>query len=192
MFGHSPFDPEASRNLPKPSPIQPNTARVSRCPSQPSGSARQREFEGDSPPTPALEAEHIHALKGDHYASHCQICLCLQSPKELAPDGSYVQWEEVRRRIVEAHHVDPKSGGGARHAGNLVLLCKLHHDNYGRRLSRAAVTAALRSNSKEIYINFGMDSKVQGKSVELTIPDSGDVVQLFFTDHHATYWLSHA
>ena len=180
VLGHSPFDPDASRNVPKPSPIPRNSARVSRRPSQPSGSARQGEYEGDSQPPPALEPEHIQALKGDHYASHCQICLCLRSPKELAPDGSYVQWEEVRRRIVEAHHVDPKSGGGARHAGNLVLLCKVHHDNYGRRLSRAAVTAALRNNSKELYIDFGMHSRVQGKYIELTIPDSRDVVQLFF------------
>ena len=113
------------------------------------------------------------------------MCLCLRLPWELAPDGSYVQWEEVRRRIVEAHHVDPKSGGGARHAGNLILLCKLHHDNYGRRLSRPAVTAALRSNSKEMYVDFGMDSRVKGRRVELTISDTDEVVTLFFTDYHA-------
>ena len=50
------------------------------------------------------------------------MCLCLRLLKELAPTGSYVQWDEVRGRIMEAHHVDPKSGDGARHAGNLILL----------------------------------------------------------------------
>ena len=119
-------------------------------------------------------------------------CASTRSPGELAPDGSYVQWEEVRRRIVEAHHVDPKSGGGARHAGNLILLCKLHHDNYGRRLSRAAVTAALRSNSMEMYVEFGVDSRVKGRRVELTISDTDEVVTLFFTDYHVAYWLSQA
>ena len=50
------------------------------------------------------------------------MCLCERTPRELAPPGSYIQWEEVRRRVVEAHHVDLKSAGGARHAGNLILL----------------------------------------------------------------------
>ena len=93
---------------------------------------------------------------------------------------------------MEAHHVDPKSGDGARHAGNLILLCRLHHHNYGRRLSRAAVTAALRVNSTEMSIEFERGSTVKGQKVELTIQDTGDVVELFFTDEHAAYWLSKA
>ena len=192
LHGHSPFTPDATRNIPKPRPIPTNAEGRARRPSPPNDPARQDQDERDSQPAPAFETEQTKALKGDHYASHCQMCLCLRSPWELAPDGSYVQWEEVRRRIVEAHHVDPKSGGGARHAGNLILLCKLHHDNYGRRLSRAVVTAALRSNSKEMYVDFGMDSRVKGQRVELTISDTDEVVTLFFTDHHAAYWLSQA
>ena len=192
VLGHSPFEPDASRNLPKPNPIPPNSTRVSRHPTQPNGSERQGECERESQPAPALEAEHIRSLKGDHYASHCQMCLCLRPPEKLAPDGSYVQWEEVRRRIVKAHHVDPKSGGGARHAGNLILLCKMHHDNFGRRFSRATVTAALQSNPKKMYIDFGLESRVKGQRVELTISDTDEIVTLFFTDYHATYWLSQA
>ena len=177
---------------PRPRPIPINVEGRVRHPSPASDPAHPDQYDRDSQPAPPFEADQIRALKGNQYASHCQMCLCRQSPGELAPKGSYVQWEEVRRRIVEAHHVDPKSGGGARHAGNLILLCKLHHDNYGRRLSRAAVTAALRSNSKEMYVNFGMDSKVKGQRVELTISGTDEVVTLFFTDHHATYWLSRA
>ena len=190
--GHSPFTPNPTRNVPKPSPIPTNAEGRTRRPLPPNDPARQDQDERDSQPAPPFEAEQIKALKGDQYASHCQMCLCLRSPRELAPDGSYVQWEEVRRRIVEAHHVDPKSGGGARHAGNLILLCKLHHDNYGRRLSRVAVTASLRSNSREMYVDFGMDSRVKGQRIELTISDTDEVVTLFFTDYHAAYWLSQA
>ena len=192
LAGHSPFTPDATRNVPKPRPIPTNVEGRTRRPSPPNDPTRQDQDERDSQPAPAFETEQTKALKGDHYASHCQMCLCLRSPGELAPDGSYVQWEEVRRRIVEAHHVDPKSGGGARHAGNLILLCKLHHDNYGRRLSRAAVTAALRSNSKEMYVEFEMDSRVKGQRVEVTISDTDEVVTLFFTDYHAAYWPSQA
>ena len=192
LHGHSPFTPDPTRNVPKPRPIPTNAEGRTRRPSPPNDPAHQDQYEHDSQPTPPFEAEQTKALKRDQYASHCQMCLCRQSPKELAPNGSYVQWEEVRRRIVEAHHVDPKSGGGARHAGNLILLCKLHHDNYGRRLSRAAITDALRSNSKEMYVDFGMDAKVKGQRVELTISDTDEVMTLFFTDYHATYWLSQA
>jgi hypothetical protein len=148
----------------------------------------------DSKPTPELEREHVEALKKDHYASHCQMCLCDRSPHELAPVGSYVEWEEVRRRVVDAHHIDLKSGGGARHAGNLLLLCKLHHDNYGRRLTRAAVTTALRGQAKQSVVRFGDSddppSEVQGRKIEIVIPDTGEVVSLFFTEQHAAYILS--
>ena len=190
LDGHSPFTPDPTRNVPRPRPIPTNAEGRTRRPSPPNDPPRQDQDERDSQPAPPVEAEQTTALKGDHYASHCQMCLCLRSPWELAPNGSYVQWEEVRRRIVEAHHVDPKSGGGARHAGNLILLCKMHHDNYGRRLSRAAVTAALRRSPKEMYVDFGTDSRVMGQRVELTISDTDEVVVLFFTDHHAAYWLS--
>ncbi len=102
----------------------------------------------------------------------------------------------MRRRVVEAHHVDLKSAGGARHAGNLLLLCKFHHDNYGRRLTRAAVTDALRGKKKEMVVRFGEsgngESEVKGQAVEIVIPDTGEVVAVFFTSDHAGYWLSHA
>ena len=118
------------------------------------------------------------------------MCLCERPPLELAPAGSYVQYEEVRRRVVEAHHVDLESAGGARHAGNLILLCKQHHDNFGRRLTRPAVTTALRSDAKEKNIRFGLDSELKGQQIKLVLPDTGKVVELFFTDDHADYWRS--
>ena len=111
-------------------------------------------------------------------------------PQELAPSGSYIEWEEVRRKIVEAHHPDLVSAGGARHAGNLMLLCKLHHDKYGRQLTRAGITAALRDNPKDTSICFGEDSYVAGQQIELAISGTGEVVKLFFTHNHVKYWLS--
>ena len=191
VFGHSPFEPDPKRNAPEPGPISSRSRRTPRRSGYRNGAPGSSEDHSYSTPTPELEKEHIETLKLEHYASHCQMCLCEKSPRVLAPEGSYIQWEEVRRRVVEAHHVDLKSAGGARHAGNLILLCKLHHDNYGRRLTGAAVTAALRGNTREREIRFGVGSKVKGQQIELVISDTGEGVELFFTDDHADFWLSH-
>ena len=177
IFGHSPFTPDASRNIPKPVPIASRAARPLQRRSGPAGQTGRGKGNRDRVPAPELEKEHIETLKHSHYASHCQLCLCERLPQELAPAGSYIEWEEVRRRVVEAHHVDLKSAGGARHAGNLILLCKLHHDNYGRRLTRAAITAALRAKTTEKTIRFGTDAdvalEVKGRQITLVISDTG-------------------
>ena len=191
VFGHSPFEPDAMRNTPKPGPIPSRSRRTSRRPTHRNGASRSSKDDSHATPTPKLEEEHIETLKLSHYASHCQMCLCERPPRVLAPKGSYIQWEEVRRRVVEAHHVDLKAAGGARHAGNLILLCKLHHDNYGRRLTRSAITVAFGANTKEKSIRFGVDSEVKGQQIELAISDTGEVVKLFFTDEHAAFWVSH-
>lgn len=196
VFGHSPFEPDPSRNAPNPRSLSSSPAATSRR------SVRSGSVSGGSggnsqtKPPSELEQEHIEALKRSHYASHCQVCLCKRTPHELAPPGSYVEWEEVRRRVVEAHHADLKSAGGARHAGNLIVLCKLHHDNYGQKLTRAAITEALEKSKVGKAIYFGVDSKavtpVQGLEIKLTIPGTGEVVRIFFTAQHADYWMSQA
>lgn len=195
IFGHSPFEPDAARNVPKPRPIPPGS-RPSHHPvhrDKGRGTSKDRAV---TTPAPELEKQHIEALKREHYASHCQMCLCERRPQSLAPAGSYIEWEEVRQRVVEAHHLDLKSVGGARHAGNLILLCKLHHDNYGRRLTRVAVTTALQGKRKDKVVRFGEGSdavsEVKGRTIEIVIPDTGEVVSVFFTEDHAAYWLKHA
>ncbi len=187
--GHSPFVPDPGRNEPKPGPLTEGLTTegwpTREHPRKPGpgrgGSPRQ---------TPDLEKRHIEELKRLHYASHCQMCLCERSPQELAPVGSYIESEEVRRSIVEAHHTDLVAAGGERHAGNLLLLCKLHHDNYGGQLNRDAIRAALQDSPKRMSICFGKTSNVQGQQIELVISGTGEKVRFFFTDYHAQYWLS--
>jgi hypothetical protein len=193
-LGHSPFKPDPSRNIPKPQPIKSNSGTQSGRRGNQRNPGRQHKDSVTDGLTLKLEKEHIEDLKTKHYTSHCQICLCERSPAELAPKGSYVEWEEIRRRIVDAHHLDLKSGGGARHAGNLILLCKLHHDNYGRRLTREAVTTALRETTREKIIRFGDNnlSNVNGRVAELVIPDTGERVCMFFTHDHVDFWLGKA
>ncbi len=194
VFGHSPFQPDPSKNVPKPTPLPSNSRASPGRREDPAAQGRLNKAADTDTHSPELEKEHIERLKRQHYASHCQMCLCERPPSKLAPPGSYVEWEEVRRRVVEAHHVDLKSGGGARHAGNLVLLCKLHHDNYGRRLTREAVTGALREKRNEKVVRFGKGDgtapDVNGRVVAMVIPDTGEVVSIFFTNDHADYWLS--
>jgi len=188
-FGHSPFDPDLSRNIPQPKPFS-SSAVASR--SHRRGDKRSTGSEASAGrPAPEMEKRHIEELKRSHYASHCQMCLCEHAPQVLAPRGSYIHWEEVRRRIIEAHHVDLKSAGGARHAGNLILLCTRHHNNYGRRLTRTAVTDALQERAVNRVIRFGAAGKeLKGCEIELTIPDTREVIKIFFTTEHAAFWLS--
>ncbi|MCY3940640.1 MAG: hypothetical protein OXG29_06105 [Gammaproteobacteria bacterium] len=108
----------------------------------------------------------------------------------MAPAGSYIESEEVRQSVVHAHHTDLVSAGGARHAGNIILLCKLHHDNYGRQFTRSGISAALRDNPKRMSVCYDDDSHVNGQQIQLAISGTGEVVKLFFTDYHFEYWLS--
>ena len=187
--GHFPFEPNPDRNRPKLGPMTNEPAGTSRGSGGTSGSPGSG---GRGSPRQAheLEKKHIEELKRDQYASHCQMCLCERSPLELAPTGSYIEREEVRRKVVQAHHPDLVAAGGARHAGNLILLCMLHHDNYGPQLTRAGITTTLRDRPKEMSICFGVNSHINGQQIELAISGTGEIVKLFFTDHHVEHWLS--
>jgi len=193
--GHAPFVPDPTRNIPVPQPVPSQNSSAHARRHQPSrGSVEHSKGEREQERQPELEKEQVDSLKTQHYASHCQMCLCERAPTELAPRNSYVEWEEVRRSVIHGHHVDPKSGGGARHVGNIILLCKFHHDNLGRRLTRDAITAALRSEKRlkqlEFDVGDGEQTLLNGYEVEVTIPDTGEIVTLFFTKEHADYWLS--
>ena len=57
-----------------------------------------------------------------------------------------------------------------------------------------AVTNTLRDKKKDKSVRFGENnnSNVKGQAVKISIPDTGEVVNLFFTDDHADHWFSHA
>jgi hypothetical protein len=90
IFGHSPFELDAARNVPKPAPLssRPSSPRRTRRDS----AAGSNKGNADAAPVPELEQQHIESLKRSHYASHCQRCLCERSPQELAPAGSYIEF----------------------------------------------------------------------------------------------------
>ena len=192
--GHAPFVPDPTRNVPTPQPVPERSSGGQRQHKHSGGTVVHTKGKREQDFQPELEKEQVDNLKARHYASHCQMCLCERAPSDLAPRNSYVQWEEVRRSVIHGHHVDPKSGGGARHVGNIILLCKFHHDNIGRRLTRDAITSALRSDSRSKRLEFdvaeGETIALDGYEIEITILDTGEIVTLFFTKEHVNYWLS--
>ena len=189
IYGHSPYEPDAKRNIPSPGPIP---AGPENRPDHPHNRTRAIQSKPDREhkrSTPALEREQVENLKSRQYAYHCQMCLCKMRPEQLAPVGSYIENAEVRLCVIEAHHVDPVSGGGARHAKNIILLCKYHHDKYGRQLSRRKLVAALVNIAEEINIRFGKMS-VEGQKVKYLVESTGEDLEFFFTKAHANMWLS--
>ena len=120
---------------------------------------------------------------------------CGAGPKTLAPLSSYVEGSENRRRIMEAQHCDHVSAGGARHAGNILLLCHYHHGALGDAVTRTEVTRALgQASNHSLAFNSdnGVSTSIQGKVVNIHPTQRQTPVSLFFTREHADYWLTKA
>ncbi len=181
---HPDAEPDLSKNKPSPGPLWTGGTGKVRPRSKPS-----------SPPRPQVIDEDVQRrqLKEDHYAWHCQIALAAAGPTELSPAGSYAEFQENRQKMVEAHHPDKVIAGGARNAGNLLILSHLNHDRYGRAISRQQVTDALLATCEPRTI-LGADGKpwVKGVVAKVSIPATGDVVPIFFTHDHRSYWLGMA
>lgn len=179
--------PDSSRNIPKPGPI-PTGPRSVRGEDKTSRTRYSRTQSAD-------ENAQIKDLKEKQYAWHCQACLSMTAPITLAPSSSYVALYQNRQPIMEAHHCDHVNAGGARHAGNLLLLCHYHHLELGDAVGRLEVTQALRQ-AEDRSLTFSSDDgvpySVKGKVVKIQPPQRQTTVLLFFTTKHADYWLTKA
>ncbi len=146
-------------------------------------------------PHSATESAQINDLKENQYAWHCQACIAETEPEKLAPLSSYVEVYENRRLVMQAHHCDHYSAGGARHAGNILLLCGYHHGDLGDAVSRTEVTRALGqavSRIRTFNSGNGVSKSLQGKVVTIQPPQRQTPVSFFFTEEHADYWLTKA
>lgn len=189
---HRPTIPDPTRNLPHPGPI-PQKAQMKAPRRLPGFSGI---YEHATMPPNDLEVTQIEDLKQNQYAWHCQVCLAEKTPGQLAPDGSYVALAENRRLIMEAEHADQKHAGGARNAGNLVLLCHFHHHQLGNALSRDLLTDGLRGATVAKTIEFRSviaeqesSGSLQGWVISVCPPSLGTIVNFFFTSAHRQYWL---
>ena len=178
--------PDPSKNIPNPGPIPHGDGVIRR-------SSKTRR--AGSRPYSADENAQIADLKEKQYAWHCQACLAEAAPETLAPASSYVEGSENRRRIIEAQHCDHVNAGGARHAGNILLLCHYHHGALGDAITRTQVTRALcQGSNRRLTFNAddGVSNSILGKIVTVQPPQRETPVSLFFTKGHADYWLTKA
>ena len=178
--------PDPSKNVPAPGPIPRGDGVIRR------GSRSRR---ASNRPRSADENVQIADLKEKQYAWHCQACLAEAEPKTLAPPSSYVEGSENRRRIIEAQHCDHVNAGGARHAGNILLLCHYHHGALGDAVTRTEVTRALgQGSNRRLTFNAdnGVSNSIRGKIITVQPPQRQTPVSLFFTREHADYWLTKA
>ena len=178
---------DPSKNLPSPGPIPEGTAITN-------GARKVSRSRSSRIQSPSENAQ-IDNLKANQYAWHCQACLATKEPDVLAPLSSYVGLHENRRPLIEAQHCDQVNAGGARHAGNIILLCKYHHGALGDAFGRLEIVKALDQSSdhKVAFATEGDKRKVvHGKIVNINPPQRSNSVPLFFTRQHMDYWLKKA
>ena len=181
---HPGADPDPSQNKPRPGPLYTGPGGSKRPPTGPASSGRT---------DVTAETVQRRQLKAEHYAFHCQIELAKHAPETLAPAGSYAEYAENRRSIMEAHHPDKVSASGSRHAGNLLILSHLNHEKVGTTLSRQQITEALQSawTPRTIYNVDGAVWSDGGVAAAMD-PVSGEVTEIYFTHEHRQYWLEMA
>ena len=187
---HGRREPDPARNLPDGAPIprklsdskRPKRSRATHCAQHRPNTAR---------PANALEELQRLALL-DQYAQHCQICLAISEPSRLAPPGSYVQYAEYRAAVMDAHHIDHVRTHGARDAGNLLILCTLHHAQQGDHLAWQDIRYALHKGGVPTERSFSGGAKVaslQGLVIQVSSSSKESLVALFFTPGHRDMWL---
>jgi hypothetical protein len=111
----------------------------------------------------------------------------------LVQPGSYVEYQENRQRVVEAHHPDKVTAGGPRNAGNLLILSHLNHERFGKAISRQQITDALLRDCEYRTILAADGSPwVDGMVAQVAVPATDEKVAIFFTHDHRRYWLEMA
>ena len=179
--------PDPSKNLPKPGPIPSSSTRT-----RPPGTSSRTTVNRVQPPD---ESAQIENLKENQYAWHCQICLSSTEPETLAPASSYAFLHQNRRQIMEAHHCDQVRAGGARHVGNILLLCNYHHHYVGDAVSRGEIIRAFPSGvDHQVTFRSGEwdGQEVSGKLITVHPPQRDNPISLFFTPEHLGYWATKA
>ena len=171
------------KNLPNPGPIPASPKR--------SGGLTNQRRRVPRRTQPTDEAHQINDLKVNQYAWHCQACLASVEPNKLAPEGSYVAWHQNRVPFMQAHHCDHVDARGARHVGNILLLCRYHHLDIGDAITRKDVIDRFGEATDRSIIFVAEDgtlAPVAGKRLEISPPQRSASVTLFFTNAHFKFW----
>ena len=162
------------------------------------GTVKARRKQGSSQPGRTQlkhEDDQVTNLKGKQYALHCQVCLSNNTTDVLAPSSSYVALHQNRQQVMKAHHCDHVESNGARHVGNIILLCHYHHLEFGDAVSRSEVIQSLcraQDQNMTFISNDGVSKIISGKRATVHPPQRQVPVSIFFTKEHAHYWLDKA
>src|SRR5262249_21741619 len=106
---------------------------------------------------------------------------------------SYVYTKENRAYVIKAHHPDQVHSGGARHGGNLLILCQAHHVKYGDAITRSQIAHSLETGEVDRQVTFRGVSRVKnllaGVVIEVSIATTGESLKLFFSNEHRNFWI---
>ena len=178
--------PDPSRNVPKPGPIPRGPGTITPVKKGSPGTTR---------PQSAEENAQIDDLKEKQYAWHCQACVVGTEPRTLAPSASYAAVSQNRSPMMQAHHCDHVNAGGARHVGNILLLCRYHHLALGDAVSRLEVIQAFgQARGHRLTFDSANDvsNTLEGKVITIHPPQRKESISFFFTAEHSDYWLAKA
>jgi len=176
-------DPDGEH--PEPGPLEPSAGGLGEPNENASGRTRHQRRARSPRPSNAQEEKHGAELARSHYAHHCQVCLGESEPDVLAPGGSYVEEWESRAKLMFRHHVEGYAAGGERHGGNLILVCRKHHNLLGDHIAFNALADAL-ARAAAVTKTYPR-GPVSGLLAE--VENSKGTIRIFFTPDHAKLWL---
>ena len=174
---------DRQRNIPSPGPIPQTNATTGNV-----GTARRMSGSGaSSRVASASETAQIADRRNNTHGT--EACLAETQPK-TAPESSYVEHSNNRRQLMEA--LDHVNAGGARHAGNILLLCHYHHGALGDTVTRTEISRSMdRAASRRLTFNSDDNvSRSKAKSLECSLL----IERLLCSSslQHADYWLHKA
>nr|WAH99811.1 MAG: hypothetical protein OI716_00185 [Candidatus Methanoperedens sp.] len=121
------------------------------------------------------------------YNHHCQVCLSKENPKTLTNDTSYAGYEENKKSIIEAHHIKQVvRDEGDDVVGNLLSLCKHHHDLLDSL--RLDDFVSIINDVEDIEIRWPNEEISNWKILTLTLdsrfPENNKVLQIVIHQEH--------
>jgi len=124
-----------------------------------------------------------------NYSYNCQICLSKEEPATLTYPKSYASVLSNRRIMIEAHHVkEIVKGEGHDHVGNIISLCRYHHNWFNQNLFDIPLLSIIQESlnnitEKDIIWPDGQKTTWKLMNCKVISPD-GQPLQIIFTDSH--------
>jgi hypothetical protein len=125
----------------------------------------------------------------ESYNYHCQICLSRETPEILTYPKSYASIKSNRRLMIQGHHMNEiAKGEGHDHIGNILSLCRHHHNWFHTNRFDESFLSILKdslNNVSEKEIVWPNGTSTKWKMIRCKI-EFGDAqpMQIVFNDIH--------